>query len=78
MDLKIRPFNAEVKSIYDNHGHFHDGSPRGGIHGGPWVIGRSGAVVKQFLRVFPEWPHLPGPPARPIGQAHRSGPSVGS
>jgi|TARA_B110000014_G_C19494575_1_gene267508 dUTP pyrophosphatase len=25
MDLKIRPFNAEVKSIYDNHGHFHDG-----------------------------------------------------
>ena len=25
MDLKIRPFNAEVKSIYENHGHFHEG-----------------------------------------------------
>ena len=25
MDLKIRPFNAEVKQMYDNHGHFHDG-----------------------------------------------------
>jgi dUTP pyrophosphatase len=25
MDLKIRPFNAEVKQMYENHGHFHDG-----------------------------------------------------
>ena len=25
MDLNIRPFNAEVKQLYDNHGHFHDG-----------------------------------------------------
>ena len=25
MNLKIRPFNAQVKSIYANHGHFHDG-----------------------------------------------------
>ena len=25
MDLKIRPFNAEVKSSYENHGHFHEG-----------------------------------------------------
>ncbi|HIF83789.1 MAG: dUTP diphosphatase [bacterium] len=25
MDLKIRPFNAEVKIMYENHGHFHDG-----------------------------------------------------
>ena len=25
MDLKIRLFNAEVKSIYENHGHFHEG-----------------------------------------------------
>ena len=25
MDLKIRPFNAEVKAMYENHGHFHDG-----------------------------------------------------
>ena len=26
MDLKIRPFNAEVKQMYENHGHFHDGA----------------------------------------------------
>ncbi len=25
MHLKIRPFNAEVKIMYENHGHFHDG-----------------------------------------------------
>ena len=25
MHLKIRPFNAEVKAMYENHGHFHDG-----------------------------------------------------
>jgi|TARA_B100001750_G_scaffold173933_1_gene142141 dUTP pyrophosphatase len=25
MHIKIRPFNAEVKAIYENHGHFHDG-----------------------------------------------------
>ncbi len=25
MDLKIRPFNAEVKQMYENHGYFHDG-----------------------------------------------------
>ena len=25
MDLKIRPFTAEVKQMYENHGHFHDG-----------------------------------------------------
>ena len=25
MDLKIRPFNAEVKQMYEYHGHFHDG-----------------------------------------------------
>ena len=25
MNLKIRPFNAEVKIMYENHGHFHDG-----------------------------------------------------
>lgn len=25
MDLNIRPFNAEVKQLYYNHGHFHDG-----------------------------------------------------
>ena len=25
MYLNIRPFNAEVKQLYDNHGHFHDG-----------------------------------------------------
>ena len=25
MDLNIRPFNVEVKQLYDNHGHFHDG-----------------------------------------------------
>ena len=25
MHLKIRPFNVEVKAIYENHGHFHDG-----------------------------------------------------
>jgi len=25
MNLKIRPFNAEVKMMYENHGHFHDG-----------------------------------------------------
>ena len=25
MDLNIRPFNAKVKQLYDNHGHFHDG-----------------------------------------------------
>ena len=25
MDLNIRPFNAEVKQLYDNHGDFHDG-----------------------------------------------------
>ena len=25
MHLKIRPFNVEVKAMYENHGHFHDG-----------------------------------------------------
>ena len=25
MHIKIRPFNAEVKAIYENHGHLHDG-----------------------------------------------------
>ena len=25
MDLKIRPFTAEVKQMYENHGYFHDG-----------------------------------------------------
>ena len=25
MNLKIKPFNAEVKTLYENHGHFHDG-----------------------------------------------------
>ena len=25
MELNISPFNAEVKQLYDNHGHFHDG-----------------------------------------------------
>ena len=25
MNLKIKPFNAEVKTFYENHGHFHDG-----------------------------------------------------
>ena len=25
MHLKIRPFNAEVKAMYENHGHFHNG-----------------------------------------------------
>ncbi len=25
MDLKIRPFNAEVKQMYENHGYFHEG-----------------------------------------------------
>ena len=25
MNIKIKPFNAEVKGMYENHGHFHDG-----------------------------------------------------
>jgi len=25
MHLKIKPFNRSVKSLYENHGHFHDG-----------------------------------------------------
>ena len=25
MNLNIRPFNSEVKKIYQDHGHFHDG-----------------------------------------------------
>ena len=25
MNIKIRPFNAEVKQLYKDHGHFHDG-----------------------------------------------------
>ena len=25
MNLKIKPFNAEVKQLYKDHGHFHDG-----------------------------------------------------
>ncbi len=25
MDIKIKPFNTEVKKLYENHGHFHDG-----------------------------------------------------
>ena len=25
MNIKIRPFYAEVKTMYENHGHFHDG-----------------------------------------------------
>jgi|TARA_B100000029_G_scaffold177448_1_gene174792 dUTP pyrophosphatase len=25
MHLKIKPFNDSVKSLYENHGHFHDG-----------------------------------------------------
>jgi dUTP pyrophosphatase len=25
MNLKIKPFNTEVKKLYENHGHFHDG-----------------------------------------------------
>ena len=25
MNLRIKPFNAEVKQMYENHGHFHDG-----------------------------------------------------
>ena len=25
MNLKIKPFYAEVKTLYENHGHFHDG-----------------------------------------------------
>ncbi len=25
MKLKIKPFNAEVKQMYKNHGHFHHG-----------------------------------------------------
>jgi len=25
MHLKIKPFNNSVKSLYENHGHFHDG-----------------------------------------------------
>ncbi|RMF08529.1 MAG: dUTP diphosphatase [Candidatus Neomarinimicrobiota bacterium] len=25
MQLKIRPFSMEVKALYENHGHFHDG-----------------------------------------------------
>ncbi len=25
MHLKIKPFNRSVRSLYDNHGHFHDG-----------------------------------------------------
>ncbi len=25
MQLKIKPFNAAVKELYENHGHFHDG-----------------------------------------------------
>ena len=25
MKLKIKPFNAEVKRLYTDHGHFHDG-----------------------------------------------------
>ncbi|MBL7014082.1 MAG: dUTP diphosphatase [Candidatus Marinimicrobia bacterium] len=25
MQLKVKPFSAEVKRLYENHGHFHDG-----------------------------------------------------
>ena len=25
MHLKIKPFNSSVRSLYENHGHFHDG-----------------------------------------------------
>jgi len=25
MQIKIKPFNSSVKSLYENHGHFHDG-----------------------------------------------------
>ncbi len=25
MHLKIKPFNGSVRSLYENHGHFHDG-----------------------------------------------------
>ena len=25
MKLKIKPFNDSIKSLYINHGHFHDG-----------------------------------------------------
>ncbi|MBC8345060.1 MAG: dUTP diphosphatase [Candidatus Marinimicrobia bacterium] len=25
MHIKMKPFNAEVKAMYENHGHFHDG-----------------------------------------------------
>ena len=25
MNLNIRPFNSEVKKLYQDHGHFHDG-----------------------------------------------------